>query len=145
MSAIEKQVVYDSTPAEVWAAITDPALIALWLMPNDFQPVVGRRFQLRAPPMPGWDGVIDCELLEIEPGRTMRWSWQGSNMAAPTEVRFRVEPDQRGARLFLSHDGFQGLGGMLLKLMHAAGWGGKFLDRQLRAVLAARKPPGGPE
>ncbi len=142
MTAIEKQVVYDSTPAEVWAALTDPALIARWLMPNDFQPIVGRRFRLNAPPMPGWDGVIDCEVLAIDPGRAMRWSWQGSNMSAPTEVRFRVEPDPRGARLFLSHDGFLGLGGMLLKLMHAAGWGGKFLDRQLRAVLAAQKTPG---
>ena len=139
MSAVTKTLIYDATPDALWAALTDPALIAEWLMPNDFEPREGHKFTLRAGRMPGWDGIIHCELLELDPPRKMRWSWQGSNMASATEVIFLIEPVAEGSRLTLVHDGFTGLGGMLLRLMHSAGWGGKFLDRGLRKVVERQR------
>jgi uncharacterized protein YndB with AHSA1/START domain len=139
MGEIRRSVDYDDAPDAVWQALTDRALLAEWLMPNDFEPVVGRAFQLRAPKMPGWDGVIHCRVLELDPPRLMRWSWQGTNMAAETIVSFHLAPSAQGTTLTLEHTGFRGVGGMILRLMHDAGWRGKFLDKQLRAVLARRK------
>ena len=55
--------------ARVWMAITDPAQLADWLMPNDFEPRVGKRFTLRCPPGPGTRGWVDCTLLELEAPR----------------------------------------------------------------------------
>jgi uncharacterized protein YndB with AHSA1/START domain len=56
-------------PAEkVWRALTRAPQIAEWLMQNDFEPVVGQRFNFRATPIPNmWNGVTDCEVLELEP------------------------------------------------------------------------------
>ena len=48
-------------PEKVWRALTQPALIAQWLMQNDFKPEVGHRFTFRAKPQPGWTGVTNCE------------------------------------------------------------------------------------
>ena len=62
-------------PDRVWRMLTDSASIAKWLMPNDFAPVLGHRFTLHAPCATGWDGIIRCEVLEIDPPRRLRYSW----------------------------------------------------------------------
>ncbi|MFL6053299.1 MAG: SRPBCC domain-containing protein [Actinoallomurus sp.] len=69
-------------PARVWHALTDPAMLARWLMPNDFQPVVGHRFTFRTHPRPnsGFDGVVHCEVLALEPQRLLRISWRGGSL-----------------------------------------------------------------
>jgi uncharacterized protein YndB with AHSA1/START domain len=56
---------------KVWAALIEPAALAQWLMANDFEPRVGKRFTLRGEPTPQWRGWMDCELLEMEPPRWM--------------------------------------------------------------------------
>ncbi len=56
--------IYKHSPQRVWRALTDSAAIARWLMPNDFQPVVGHKFQLRTKPRPGFDGIVKCEVLD---------------------------------------------------------------------------------
>ena len=50
-------------PEKVWRALTQPHLIAEWLMRNDFVPAIGHRFNLQG----DWGGVLDCEVLSIEP------------------------------------------------------------------------------
>ena len=71
-------------PEKVWRALTQGELIAEWLMPNDFQSVVGRKFKFRSTPMPPrWNGVTDCQVLAVEPTRgspthgTLRATRQG--------------------------------------------------------------------
>jgi uncharacterized protein YndB with AHSA1/START domain len=54
-------------PEKVWRALTESPLIAQWMMNNDFEPVVGRKFQFRAEPMPNWNGVVECEVLIVDP------------------------------------------------------------------------------
>ena len=70
-------------PTEVWRALTEPKLLAQWLMENDIQPIVGHKFNFRAKPMGDWDGIVYCEILEADeptssstPGR-----------AAPTKIK----------------------------------------------------------
>ncbi len=71
-------------PEKVWRALTQGPLIADWLMSNDFQPVVGHRFNFRAPPMPNWNGVTDCEVLVVEPQQPLSYSWSASGDEAET-------------------------------------------------------------
>ncbi|CCV07089.1 Activator of Hsp90 ATPase 1 family protein (fragment) [Mesorhizobium metallidurans STM 2683] len=58
-------------PEKVWRALTEPRLLAAWLMPNDIEPEIGSRFAFAGP-----DARIDCEILEAEPGRLLRYSWR---------------------------------------------------------------------
>jgi uncharacterized protein YndB with AHSA1/START domain len=44
---------YPCPPERVWRALTDSAALTDWLMPNDFVPKLGRKFQFRSKPMPG--------------------------------------------------------------------------------------------
>ena len=60
---------------KVWRALTQSPLIKEWLMENDFQPVVGHRFNFRSTPMPNWNGVVDCEVLVVEPNKKISYSW----------------------------------------------------------------------
>ncbi|HEY0758121.1 MAG TPA: SRPBCC domain-containing protein [Acidisarcina sp.] len=71
--AIERE--FPHPPEKVWRALTEGPLLKEWLMDNDFVPAVGQDFHFRSPPMPGWDGIIDCEVLVIEAGRTLSYSW----------------------------------------------------------------------
>jgi uncharacterized protein YndB with AHSA1/START domain len=126
-------------PPVVWQALTDPAALSEWLMPvDDFAPVVGRRFRLRAKPMPGWDGVIEGKVIEVDEPNRLAYSWQGSRMRSTTTVRWTLTAltDGTGTRLRLDHQGFEGLGGAILAFMHSGGWK-KFVTRQLAAYLAA--------
>src|SRR5437588_4655052 len=66
-------------PETVWKALTTPEMIADWLKPNDFAPEKGKRFTLRTEPMGNWDGVIQCEVLEIEVNRKLVYSWVGGS------------------------------------------------------------------
>jgi uncharacterized protein YndB with AHSA1/START domain len=93
-------------PARVWRALTDPVLLAKWLMPNDFRAVVGHRFTFLTDPRPnvGFDGLVHCEVLAVEPERLLRISWRGGTL--DTTVTWTLAPEGRGTRLFLEHDGF---------------------------------------
>ena len=88
---------------KVWAALTDPADLADWLMPNDFEPRLGKRFTLQCPPAPDRRGWVECVLLELEPPRRMVWSWQAAAESEPSHVEFRLEPSANGTRLTLTH------------------------------------------
>jgi uncharacterized protein YndB with AHSA1/START domain len=121
--AIEESLPY---PVEtVWRALTDPVALAEWVMPVEgFAPVVGQRFTFRARPMPGWDGVINCEVLAVEPPHRLVLRWQGSQMRNPTTVTWALTASDGGTRLRIEHQGFDGLGGAVLRLMHRSGWRG---------------------
>lgn len=98
-------------PAKVWRALTQGALIAEWLAANDFQPVVGHRFQLRATPTPQWNGITDCEVLVVEPLRRLAYSWNASGEEAATGPRtivtFTLTPTKTGTLLRMEQAGFR--------------------------------------
>jgi uncharacterized protein YndB with AHSA1/START domain len=131
---------YRHTPEKVWNALTDSSAIAVWLMQNDFSPRVGHHFKLRAKPMPGWDGVVHCEVLELEPPRRMVWSWK-SNAPLDTKVVFTLEPTRAGTRLQLDHMGFRGLKGVMISAILGSGWKG-ILNQGLAGVLDGNLTPG---
>ena len=58
-------------PEKVWRALTEPELLAAWLMPNDIRPETGKHFAFAAP-----DASIECEVLKAEPGKLLSYSWR---------------------------------------------------------------------
>ncbi len=91
-------------PASVWRALTDAGLMARWLMPNTFEARVGHRFTFHTQPREGFDGIVNCEVLELAPERRMRWSWRGGDL--DSTVTWTLAAEGKGTRLFLLHDGF---------------------------------------
>jgi uncharacterized protein YndB with AHSA1/START domain len=135
MSEIIREVVYPHPPAAVWRALTEPAALSAWLMPNDFRPEVGHKFQFRVPKPPiGWRGIVDCEVLVVDPPRRLSYTWLGDPKYRPTKVTWTLEPVEGGTRLRLEHTGFRGIGGMFLRWMLGSGWG-KMLRIYLPAVV----------
>jgi uncharacterized protein YndB with AHSA1/START domain len=61
---VEREMAYP--PEKIWRALTQPHLIAEWLMKNNFKSVVGHRFDLTA----DW-GSVGCEVLVVEPNKTL--------------------------------------------------------------------------
>src|SRR5258708_27478087 len=74
--------VVPQSPEKVWKALTTSELIGRWLMPNDFEPVVGKRFTFKTRPIGEWDGVVQCEVLEVTPHRRLVYSWKGGSASS---------------------------------------------------------------
>jgi uncharacterized protein YndB with AHSA1/START domain len=92
-------------PEKIWRALTQGALIREWLMDNDFQPVPQHSFTFRAPPMPGWNGVIDCEVLVVEPNKTLSYSW--NSMGLESVVVWTLVPTRGGTLVRMEQSGFR--------------------------------------
>ena len=92
-------------PEKIWRALTQPHLIEEWLMRGDFRPVVGHRFDFRA----DW-GSVDCEVLELEPNRTLSYSWDalrdGLDVGLKSVVTWTLTPTPGGTRLRMEQTGF---------------------------------------
>lgn len=95
-------------PEKVWRALTEPKLLAAWMMPNDIRPEIGNRFAFAGP-----DAPIDCEVLDAEPGRLLRYSWRerpephDASQALDSIVTFTLDRTiSGGTHLRIVHDGF---------------------------------------
>ena len=132
---------YPYRPEIVWRAMTDPGLIPRWTStgrggtPEGFEPRVGCRFRFVGRRVPGWDGVVRCEVLEAEAPNLLRYTWQGGEDERPSLVTNRIEPTAEGARLTFEHTGFSGVGGLVMsKLLGRIRR--RMLDDGLPTVLA---------
>jgi uncharacterized protein YndB with AHSA1/START domain len=94
-------------PQKLWRALTQPHLISEWLMDNDFAPQVGHRFKLRGE----WGGVLDCEVLIVEPEKTLSYTWDFDSddpaYGLKSVVTFTLTPTADGARLRMEQSGFR--------------------------------------
>ncbi|HEX8449291.1 MAG TPA: SRPBCC domain-containing protein [Allosphingosinicella sp.] len=94
-------------PEKVWRALTQPHLVAEWLMKNDFEPLVGHRFTLSG----DWGGVLDCEVLEIEPNQRLSYTWNFAHsdpaFNLQSVVTFTLVPTASGTRLRMEQAGFR--------------------------------------
>ena len=100
---IEREMPY---PAEkIWRALTEGPLIKEWLMDNDLQPVVGHRFNFRSTPMPNWNGLIDCEVLVVEPNKKLSYSW--SSLGLKSVVVWTLVATEGGTLVRMEQSGFR--------------------------------------
>jgi uncharacterized protein YndB with AHSA1/START domain len=119
------------SPEKVWRALTDPALLAEWLLPAaNLELAPGAAFTLKTQPYPGWDGTVNCRFVEIEAHRKLSYTWVVGDMHLDTVVTFTLTPTASGTHLSLEQSGFkpdqkQNFGGARY------GWkmmGGKLVD-----------------
>jgi uncharacterized protein YndB with AHSA1/START domain len=95
-------------PEKVWRALTDPALLSEWLLPIiDFRLQSGAAFAFKTQPQPGWDGVVNCRILEIEAQRKLSYTWVTGDNWLDTVVSFTLTPTPSGTRLSLVQSGFK--------------------------------------
>jgi uncharacterized protein YndB with AHSA1/START domain len=87
-------------PEKIWRALTQPHLIEEWLMKNDFKPVVGHRFDLRA----DW-GTVECRVLAVEPNRTLSYTWEAYGLESV--VVWTLTPSSTGTPLRMEQSGFR--------------------------------------
>jgi uncharacterized protein YndB with AHSA1/START domain len=102
---VEREIAHP--PEKLWRALTQPHLIEEWLMKNDFRPVVGHTFNLRG----DWGGVLDCEVLAIEPNKTLSYTWNFTHEDAAYDLRsvvtFTLTPTSKGTTLRMEQSGFR--------------------------------------
>lgn len=95
-------------PEKVWRALTDPKLLAEWLLPvlgDDLRLVPGAEFTFKTQPYPGWDGTVNCRMLEIEPHRKLSYAWTVPFL--DTVVTFTLAPTASGTHLSIVQSGFE--------------------------------------
>lgn len=92
-------------PEKVWRALTQPGLLEQWLMKNDFKAEVGHRFTFRATPAPNWNGVVECEVLAVEPASRLSYTW--GSMGVSNVVSWTLTPTPSGTHLRFEQSGFR--------------------------------------
>ena len=126
----------DEPPHQVWRALTEPELLAAWLGPNDIQAEVGRKFSIEA--APGSGAPVECEVLEVEPDKSLTYSWRERREGGPaldSQVTWILTPTFiGGTRLRIVHDGFALADGRILAMAGVAS--GRALAWRTISVLA---------
>jgi uncharacterized protein YndB with AHSA1/START domain len=95
---VEREIAYP--PEKIWRALTQPHLIAEWLMKNDFKPVVDHRFNLSA----AW-GAVDCQVRTVEPNKTLSYTWDTKDLRSV--VTWTLTPTSTGTHLRMEQSGFR--------------------------------------
>lgn len=84
------------SPEQVWRALTEPELLAAWLMPNDFRAEIGATFSFQ-PESRDESAPIQCKVLELVPHERLRYSWREQTHGAPeTDVTFQLTRSRAG-------------------------------------------------
>ena len=100
---VERELPYP--PEKIWRALTQPYLIEEWLMKNDFKPVVDHRFNLRKNPQPDVSIVVDCQVLAVEPHKTLSYTWTAYGLESV--VTWTLTPTRTGTLLRMEQSGFR--------------------------------------
>jgi len=128
-------------PEKVWRALTDPVLLAEWLLPVvdlDLKLEPGATFTFKTQPYPGWDGTVNCRFVEIEAQRKLVYTW--SVPFLETVVTFTLTPTALGTRLSLVQSGFKP---DQQRNVAGARYGWKLMGGKLVSLLARISPPVG--
>ncbi|MEP6465140.1 MAG: SRPBCC domain-containing protein [Parafilimonas sp.] len=112
-NSINHKLFFPNPPAAVWEYLTNSELMELWLMKNDFKPVVGHEFQFRTNPLPNFnfDGIVYCKVLEIISNKKLIYSWKGGpgngEIIMDSIVEWTLIEKDNGTELQLVHSGFE--------------------------------------
>ena len=144
------RVVHPHPVDDVWTALTDPRALAEWLMPNNFEPVVGKVFRFHVDPMPGFSGIIECVVLAVEPPLRLVYACTplpkraDAPRPASMTVVWTLSRVSGGTALVLEQTGLEALG-ICWRLALAIGWRRMLqmlLPKVLRRVWDRQFTPG---
>lgn len=132
---IKLTIVYEHPVNEVWEALTNRVAVSEWLMPCNIEPVVGHRFQFKTKSAPGFNGIVDCEVLESVKDRKLVYSWSGGSLKN-TIVSFELRSLGDKTELTFEHCGFEGFfNRLVVSRILAHGWRRKILPVELANYL----------
>ena len=130
-SIIKHKFFFSHSPEMVWEYLTNPDLMELWLMKNNFRPIIGYDFQFSTHPEPSmdFDGTFYCKVLELIPFEKLLYSWKAgpgeSKISLDSIVEWTLKRKAEGTELFLTHRGFQ-TGNLNIYNAMNSGWSKKF-------------------
>lgn len=113
--SIQHRIFYPHAPEVVWDYLTKADLMKQWLMPNDFEPILGYDFQFKTNPIPSmdFDGIFYCKVVEIVPFQRLSYSMKGGpgegKISLDSIVNWKLQPKDNGTELSLEHNGFKEL------------------------------------
>jgi len=143
---------------KVWQALTEPEWLGSWFMENDIEPTQGHYFTFRMKPQKGWDGITHCEVISVEPQKSIAFTYRGEATGEKalacagvhsdtadkltkgifakldTVLSFRLEPTCGGTILSMEHSGYKGLKLVIISFIMQMGWK-KQLRKRLPKVL----------
>ena len=125
---IQHTLFFPYPPEIVWEYLTTAELIAQWLMPNDFKPIVGYNFQFKVNPMPAlqFDGNVYCKVVEIVPHKKLSYSWKcgpgNGEMTVDSLVEWTLVRKDNGTELHIDHSGFNELKNLDIYAAMDHGW-----------------------
>lgn len=128
---------YPYSPEKVWRALTEPALMAHWMVaakPEGFSPEVGTHFRFVGAPQPGWSGLVRGEILESQAPYLLCYSWVADD-DPPMQVSYQLERIAGGTRFTFVQTGFDGLGGFFLSKLVMTPVREKMFGERLLALL----------
>jgi uncharacterized protein YndB with AHSA1/START domain len=126
--SINHKLFFSHPPEVVWEYLTKSELMEQWLMPNDFQPIVGYDFEFRTKPMPNFDfdGIVYCKVLQIIPFKKLSYSWKGGpgnkKITLDSVVEWELHPKDNGTELLLEHSGFKEIENFTMYSIMNDGW-----------------------
>ncbi len=100
---IELNIFYPHPPERVWKALIDRRALNVWMMPNNFEPRIGHKFQFTSNSLPGLETTIHCEVIELDEPKHLAYTWQDSNTGEPSLVIWTLTPVKDGTQLELKH------------------------------------------
>jgi uncharacterized protein YndB with AHSA1/START domain len=109
VTEIRISVQYQHQPELVWRALTDRKLLSRWFMLTDLEPRAGSTFELLPETLPGFDGTVRGELIEVAEGRRLSMRWRGEQMHS--RVTWELSETPAGSRLLITQSGFLGIRG----------------------------------
>jgi len=109
---IEKPLViertYKAPVSAVWQAISEKDHMKNWYFdPDEFQPVVGFRFQFHGKGRKGESYLHLCEVTEVIPGKKLQYSWRYEGYEGLSYVTFELFEEGADTRLKLTHSGLE--------------------------------------
>jgi len=128
--------VFNESCKDVWQALTDKQALSNWLMQTeDFELIIGHKFQFKTTPRGKFDGIISCEVINFKENNELIYTWKAADMLEPTYVKWTIKIiESNETMLKLEHYGFEGFKGWLTKHMLNAGWK-RILNKKLKNFL----------
>lgn len=94
-------------PEKIWRALTQVRLLDQWLLKSDFKPIQGHRFCFHAPANPNWNGIVNCEVLTVQPLERLSYRWDATAAGVQTVVSWTLTPIPEGTIVRMEQSGFK--------------------------------------
>lgn len=127
---VKSEIFYPYPPQQVWQVLTDRQALAAWLMENDFEPRIGHKFQFRTNSLPGLDGIIYCQVLELDEPKRLAYTWCDSLIDERAIVTWTLEAVEGGTQLHLHHRVVE----RLYTIPSARTWDGESMAKSKKAT-----------